>query len=113
MLRLPAPAKVNLFLHITGRRADGYHTLQTLFQLLDHGDELGFARREDSELRLLDPLPGGSLLRPGEFGWDGAAGTWFSVNPADDMTVVYMVQRLPASHMRFIPRLQATIYAAL
>lgn len=62
---------------------------------------------------LLDPLPGGSLLRPGEFGWDGAAGTWFSVNPADDMTVVYMVQRLPASHMRFIPRLQATIYAAL
>jgi CubicO group peptidase (beta-lactamase class C family) len=62
---------------------------------------------------LLDPLPGGSLLKPGEFGWDGAAGTWFSVNPTDEMTIVYLVQRLPASHMRFIPRLQATIYAAL
>ena len=36
-LTLPAPAKLNLFLHVTGRRADGYHTLQTLFQLLDHG----------------------------------------------------------------------------
>ena len=58
MLRLPAPAKLNLFLHITGRRADGYHTLQTLFQLLDYGDELGFAARADGELRLLDPLPG-------------------------------------------------------
>ncbi|MCK9563158.1 MAG: 4-(cytidine 5'-diphospho)-2-C-methyl-D-erythritol kinase [Bacteroidales bacterium] len=58
MLRLPAPAKLNLFLHITGRRTDGYHTLQTLFQLLDYGDELGFAPRTDGELRLLDPLPG-------------------------------------------------------
>lgn len=41
-LSLPAPAKLNLFLHITGRRADGYHELQTLFQLLDHGDSLDF-----------------------------------------------------------------------
>lgn len=39
-LVLPAPAKLNLFLHITGRRADGYHNLQTLFQLLDYGDTL-------------------------------------------------------------------------
>ena len=38
--RLPAPAKLNLMLHITGQRPDGYHTLQTLFQLLDFGDEL-------------------------------------------------------------------------
>src|SRR5215216_1300968 len=38
----PAPAKLNLFLHITGRRPDGYHNLQTLFQLLDYGDELTF-----------------------------------------------------------------------
>ena len=45
-----APAKLNLFLHITGRRADGYHELQTLFQLLDYGDELSF-----------DPLPNGEL----------------------------------------------------
>jgi 4-diphosphocytidyl-2-C-methyl-D-erythritol kinase len=38
----PAPAKLNLFLHITGRRADGYHDLQSLFQILDWGDELKF-----------------------------------------------------------------------
>ena len=38
--RWPAPAKLNLFLHVTGRRADGYHELQTLFQLLDWGDEI-------------------------------------------------------------------------
>lgn len=42
-LTLPAPAKLNLFLHVTGRRSDGYHTLQTLFTLLDHGDTLHFA----------------------------------------------------------------------
>ncbi|MGQ9425819.1 4-(cytidine 5'-diphospho)-2-C-methyl-D-erythritol kinase [Gilvimarinus sp. F26214L] len=41
-LSLPAPAKLNLFLHILGRRADGYHELQTLFQLLDYGDQLNF-----------------------------------------------------------------------
>lgn len=37
----PAPAKINLFLHVTGRRSDGYHELQTLFQLLDWGDQVG------------------------------------------------------------------------
>jgi 4-diphosphocytidyl-2-C-methyl-D-erythritol kinase len=42
-----APAKLNLFLHITGRRPDGYHTLQTVFQLLDWGDTLHFKRRAD------------------------------------------------------------------
>ena len=42
-----APAKLNLFLHITGRRADGYHNLQTVFQLLDWGDTLHFKRRND------------------------------------------------------------------
>ncbi|MGE8495859.1 MAG: 4-(cytidine 5'-diphospho)-2-C-methyl-D-erythritol kinase [Pseudomonas sp.] len=51
-LVLPAPAKLNLMLHILGRRADGYHELQTLFQFLDHGDELGFALRDDGEIRL-------------------------------------------------------------
>jgi len=51
-LTLPAPAKLNLMLHITGRRADGYHELQTLFQFLDYGDELSFAPREDGEIRL-------------------------------------------------------------
>ena len=57
-LTLPAPAKLNLFLHITGRRANGYHELQTLFQFLDHGDELGFAVREDGEIQLHSPLAG-------------------------------------------------------
>ena len=41
-LKLLAPAKLNLFLHITGRRTDGYHLLQTIFQLLDYGDWLSF-----------------------------------------------------------------------
>lgn len=51
-LTLPAVAKLNLFLHITGRRPDGYHNLQTLFQLLDVGDELHFTLRNDSNINL-------------------------------------------------------------
>lgn len=47
----PAPAKLNLFLHVTGRRPDGYHLLQTVFQLLDHGDLLHFKVRDDGEIR--------------------------------------------------------------
>lgn len=54
----PAPAKLNLFLHITGRRADGYHELQTVFQFLDYGDELRFAVRDDGVIRALHKLPG-------------------------------------------------------
>jgi 4-diphosphocytidyl-2-C-methyl-D-erythritol kinase len=57
-LVLPAPAKLNLFLHITGRRDDGYHELQTLFQLLDYGDELTFSHRADGAVRLTPALPG-------------------------------------------------------
>jgi 4-diphosphocytidyl-2-C-methyl-D-erythritol kinase len=52
----PAPAKLNLFLHVTGRRADGYHELQTVFQLLDHGDRLHFRIRDDGRIRCLDPV---------------------------------------------------------
>lgn len=51
-LTLPAPAKLNLWLHIIGRRPDGYHELETVFQFLDHGDELSFALREDGVIRL-------------------------------------------------------------
>ena len=51
-LTLPAPAKLNLMLHILGRRPDGYHELQTLFQFLDHGDELDFALRTDGVVQL-------------------------------------------------------------
>nr|WP_178114627.1 4-(cytidine 5'-diphospho)-2-C-methyl-D-erythritol kinase [Pseudomonas sp. 9Ag] len=57
-LTLPAPAKLNLMLHILGRRADGYHELQTLFQFLDHGDELTFTARTDGQIRLHTDLPG-------------------------------------------------------
>ncbi len=54
----PAPAKLNLFLHITGRRADGYHELQTAFQFLDHGDELRFQLRDDSRILRDNVIPG-------------------------------------------------------
>ncbi|NAW11784.1 4-(cytidine 5'-diphospho)-2-C-methyl-D-erythritol kinase [Halomonas icarae] len=57
-LRLPAPAKLNRMLHITGRRPDGYHELQTLFQFLDHDDTLHFTRREDGEIRLAPEVAG-------------------------------------------------------
>ncbi|MGB1580636.1 MAG: 4-(cytidine 5'-diphospho)-2-C-methyl-D-erythritol kinase, partial [Nevskiales bacterium] len=50
----PAPAKLNLCLHITGRRDDGYHLLQTLFQFLDYGDELVFTLRSDANVRRLE-----------------------------------------------------------
>jgi len=47
----PAPAKLNLFLHITGRREDGYHALQTVFRLLDWGDSIQLRVREDGQVR--------------------------------------------------------------
>ncbi|SDO58990.1 4-diphosphocytidyl-2-C-methyl-D-erythritol kinase [Halomonas shengliensis] len=57
-LTLPAPAKLNRMLHITGRRADGYHELQTLFQFLDHGDTLHLAPRDDGKIRLTPGIAG-------------------------------------------------------
>ena len=54
----PAPAKLNLFLYITGRRPDGYHNLQTLFQFLDFGDTLEVTPDSSGKIRLLTPLPG-------------------------------------------------------
>ncbi len=64
----PAPAKLNLFLHVTGRRDDGYHALQTVFRLLEWGDRVGLSVRED-----------GQIVRIGE----GAAG----VAKPDDLLV--------------------------
>jgi 4-diphosphocytidyl-2-C-methyl-D-erythritol kinase len=54
----PAPAKLNLFLHVNGRRADGYHLLQTVFQLIDHGDVLHFDVRADSRIRRTTEVAG-------------------------------------------------------
>jgi 4-diphosphocytidyl-2-C-methyl-D-erythritol kinase len=47
----PAPGKLNLFLHVLGRRTDGMHKLQTVFRLIDRGDRVGIAVREDGEVR--------------------------------------------------------------
>ncbi|RDH45659.1 4-(cytidine 5'-diphospho)-2-C-methyl-D-erythritol kinase [Zooshikella ganghwensis] len=57
-LTLPAPAKLNLFLHILGRRVDGYHQLQTLFQFLDLADDITITVRDDGKLNLLTPFAG-------------------------------------------------------
>jgi 4-diphosphocytidyl-2-C-methyl-D-erythritol kinase len=57
MLILPCPAKLNLFLHITGRRLDGYHNLQTLFQLLDYGDELELSINPSGRIQLTPEFP--------------------------------------------------------
>jgi 4-diphosphocytidyl-2-C-methyl-D-erythritol kinase len=51
---LPAPAKVNLFLHVVGRRSDGYHLLQSVFALIDWADTLHVERRDDGQLRRHD-----------------------------------------------------------
>ena len=54
----PSPAKLNLFLHIRGRRPDGYHDLETVFQLLDYGDGVEVRSRPDGVIRRLRDLPG-------------------------------------------------------
>jgi 4-diphosphocytidyl-2-C-methyl-D-erythritol kinase len=54
----PAPAKLNLFLHVTGRRPDGYHTLETVFQLIDLCDRIHLRPRNDGQIRRLTDLPG-------------------------------------------------------
>ena len=54
---VPAPAKLNLFLHVVGRRADGYHLLQSLFVLIDWCDTLHFERRSDGRLQRHDLGP--------------------------------------------------------
>lgn len=57
-LSLLSPAKLNLMLHITGRMNNGYHQLQTIFQLLDYGDTLHFNAREDSAINLTPAIAG-------------------------------------------------------
>jgi len=66
-VRWPAPAKLNLMLRIVGRRGDGYHLLQTVFQIIDITDGLFFNRVDNGNVRLKNPIPG--------------------VNEADDLTI--------------------------
>ncbi|WDE06891.1 4-(cytidine 5'-diphospho)-2-C-methyl-D-erythritol kinase [Thalassomonas viridans] len=57
-LQFPSPAKLNLFLHVVGRRSDGYHELQTLFQFLDYGDTLNIRVTKGPDITLLTPIKG-------------------------------------------------------
>ena len=62
---VPAPAKLNLFLHVTGRRADGYHLLQSVFMLIDWCDMLHVEKRHDGQIHRHDlsmPLPEDDLI---------------------------------------------------
>src|SRR2546423_10579308 len=60
----PAPAKLNLFLHVIGRRADGYHELQTLFQLIDLCDTVAIRVREDGRIERPVGPPAARSARP-------------------------------------------------
>ena len=57
-IEVRCPAKLNLFLHIVGRRNDGYHLLQSVFQLIDWCDVLTLKLIPENEVRRIDPIPG-------------------------------------------------------
>jgi 4-diphosphocytidyl-2-C-methyl-D-erythritol kinase len=89
---IPAPAKLNLFLHITGRRADGYHLLQSVFMLIDWADTLHFERRAGAQLSredLLAPLPADDLILRAARALQAATGTTLGAHIAIE-------KRLPA-----------------
>jgi 4-diphosphocytidyl-2-C-methyl-D-erythritol kinase len=84
---VPAPAKLNLFLHIVGRRADGYHLLQSLFVLIDWCDSLHFERRADARLARHDlgaPLPADDLCLRAARALQAASGTRFGADISID-----------------------------
>ena len=80
---VPAPAKLNLFLHITGRRADGYHLLQSVFMLIDWCDTLHFELRSDGRISREDlrtPLPADDLIMRAARALQQASGTHLGVH---------------------------------
>ncbi len=84
---VPAPAKLNLFLHITGRRADGYHLIQSVFMLIDWCDTLHFELRTDGQIKRIDlnangaePLPAEDLTLRAARALQKACGTTLGAN---------------------------------
>jgi 4-diphosphocytidyl-2-C-methyl-D-erythritol kinase len=87
---VPAPAKLNLFLHVVGRRPDGYHLLQSLFVPIDWSDTLHFERRSDGRLArhdLGDPLPAEDLCLRAARALQAACGTTFGADISIDKRV--------------------------
>ena len=85
-----APAKLNLFLHITGRREDGYHLLQSVFMLIDWCDTLHFETRADGQLSREDltiPLPADDLVLRAAKALQSASGTTLGAHIAIDKTI--------------------------
>lgn len=80
----PAPAKLNLFLHVVGRREDGYHLLQTAFRMLDWGDRLSFHPRSDGRIRRANDVPGvperDDLVVRAATALQQATGAWLGVD---------------------------------
>ena len=92
LIDIPAPAKLNLFLHVVGRRADGYHLLESVFVLIDWQDTLHVERRSDGQLArhdLGDPLPPDDLCLRAARALQGASGTSFGAD-------ISILKRLPA-----------------
>lgn len=88
----PAPAKLNLFLHVTGRRPDGYHLLQTVFRFVDRADVLRFSPRADGRVVLATPLPG---VPPGDELTVRAALALREASGCRDGVDIYLDKRLP------------------
>ena len=93
----PAPAKLNLFLHVVGRRADGYHLLQTVFRFIELADTLRFAPRADGRIVLATPTPGvppeqDMVVRAAEALKVGAGGTAPGSSPG---VTIHLDKRIP------------------
>lgn len=91
ILTLLSPAKLNLFLHITGQRGDGYHELQTLFQLLDWGDRLQFKSNNSGEIS----LHGADLGIPAEQNLIVKAAQALPRNTGNQGVSIHLEKRIP------------------